>query len=128
MKVIEEDHGVPSVKELRRLVSLANNSFLLGWLADLQESLADVSEQVAETGSRLNELKQSLASGKPKLTETERRQMAMIVRRIIAFNNRSAREKKAFDAVGLGSCVYEPETCTRDVRKALRLAAKSKKK
>ena len=128
MSIIEEGNGVPSIRELRHLISIANDGFLLGWLVDLQESLAGVSDKVMETCSRLDDLKQSIESSQREMTEAERCQMAMIVRRIIAFNNKSTREKAAFDAVGLGNCAYEPDACLREVGNALRLGTKSKKR
>lgn len=40
-------------KELGRLIGLASDGFLLGWLVDLHETLTDVCDQVGETHSRL---------------------------------------------------------------------------
>jgi hypothetical protein len=40
-------------KELRRLIGLASDGFLLGWLVDFHETLTNVRDQVGETHSRL---------------------------------------------------------------------------
>ncbi|ANW00090.1 hypothetical protein [Bradyrhizobium icense] len=117
MRTVQEIDGAPSVKELRRLSRIANDGFLLGWLVELQDSLATQSESICRAYSRLDELKGLLASGRP--TKAERCEMASILRRVIAFNNRSEREKEAFDAVGLGSCANAPQMAMADVKRAL---------
>lgn len=58
------------------------------------------------------------------MTDSERYELASSLRRIIAFNNKSAREKATFDAAGLGSCCDELDMYAAEVRNALSLVAK----
>ena len=121
---VRKSELAPSNNELKRLAAMANDGYLLGWLVDLRESLDDKAEKIVKTYARLDELKQWVAHGQPKMTEDERCELASSLRRVIAFNNKSAREKATFDAVGLGSCCDELDMCASEVRNALSLAAK----
>jgi hypothetical protein len=109
-------------EELKRLITIAEEGFILGWIVDLHESLSEVSEQVLDIPSKLDELKELIASEKRKLSPENQTELATALRRLIAFNNKSQKEKHALDAVGLGDCVDGAEMQLEALKKALRLA------
>jgi hypothetical protein len=111
-------------EELKRLITIADDGFILGWIVELHETLSEVSEQALDIASKLDELKELIASEKPILSPDTQTKLATALRRLIAFNNESQKEKSAFDAVGLGDCVYDADEQLEALRKALRLASR----
>jgi hypothetical protein len=117
----ENPEASHSENELKRLVDIVGNGLDLGWIIDLHESLSELVGQASDIYSEFEELKESLVSGKLDLSAKSRSEIAKILRRLIAFNNKSQKERRAFEAVGLGECVYDAESQLKAVRKALRL-------
>jgi hypothetical protein len=107
--------------ELKRLISLADDGFILGWIVELHEGLTEIRDYALDISSTLDELKELIASEKAVLSPDTQTKLATVLKRLIAFNNKSQKEKNAFDAVGLGECVNGADMQLEALRKALRL-------
>lgn len=122
MSVAEAISSVaPSQKELKRLANIAGDGLIVGWVIDLQEELTELVDQASEIQSMFDEVKESLNGGRGQLDPKSRSKIAQGLKRLIAFNNRSLKEMRAFEAIGLGDCVYAAEPQLKELRRAARL-------
>jgi hypothetical protein len=119
--------SAPSQSELKRLLTVAEDGLIVGWIIDLQESLSEMADQASQMHSDFEHLKEKLLRGKTELSSKTRRKVGETLKQIIAFNNRSQKEKDAFDAVGVGDCAYDVDTQLGAVRKAISLIEKQSK-
>jgi hypothetical protein len=107
--------------ELKFLFELAYESYNFGWISDLHESLSDVVEENAKIWSALDDIKDLLEKEDIRLGSKSRQRIVLTLKRFIAFNNRSERERIRFNEVGLGDCLEEASVQLKSLTKVLRL-------
>ncbi|WP_338691745.1 hypothetical protein V5279_36075 [Bradyrhizobium sp. 26S5] len=113
--------GVISHRELKRLISIADQGMVIGWIDDLRESLSDLSEDALKFNSTFYDVKDAYKIAGENLEPENRNKIALILKRLIAFNNAANAEKKAFDSVGVGDCVFETKEHLKALKTALKL-------
>jgi hypothetical protein len=96
----------PTIKELRTLMHLANDECAIGWIESLAEYLTECSGQARDLYSELDDTSELLARvNEGDLAAKDRIEIARTLKRLIAFNNETAKQNGAYERVGVGDCV-----------------------
>jgi uncharacterized membrane protein YvbJ len=96
----------PTMKELRTLMHLANDECAIGWIESLANYLKECSVQARDLYSELDDTSELLARvNEGDLAAKDRIEIARALKRLIAFNNETAKQNGAYQRVGIGDCV-----------------------
>jgi hypothetical protein len=112
---------VPSDLELKRLFKLAYSTSILCSIIELQDSLAVAGEEASDIETKLEDIKDVLNKDDLQISPETRRRVALILKRLIAFNNKCQAEISRFDEVGLGGCIDDAGLQLKAIDKASRL-------
>jgi hypothetical protein len=96
----------PTIKELRTLMHLANDECAIGWVESLANDLMECSDQARDLYSELDDTSELLARvNEGDLAAKDRIEIARVLKRLIAFNNETEKQKSAYERVGVGDSV-----------------------